>query len=64
MSSTRNPRENVAGDAGVGGYGKDFAPNDRDFQKIRSKARDVMNGSASFTNSEMQRILARLLLGR
>lgn len=64
MSTTRSPREEVAAEAGLGGYGKDFAPNDREFQAIRQKARDVMGGSQKFSNSELQKIIARLLLAR
>jgi hypothetical protein len=64
MSSTRDPREEVAAEAGVGGYGKDFAPNDREYTTIRRKARDVMNGSQKFSHDELQKIIARLLLAR
>jgi hypothetical protein len=64
MSSTRNPREEVAADAGIGGYGKDFAPQDREFQQLRMKARDVMDGNQSFTMKELQKIVARHLLAR
>ena len=63
-SSTRDPREEVAADIGIGGYGKDFAPQDREYAVIRQKARDVMSGSQSFSMAEIQKILARLLLGR
>jgi hypothetical protein len=64
VSTTRSPREEVAAEAGLGGYGKDFAPNDREYAAIRQKARDVMNGSQSFSMPEIQKILARLLLAR
>lgn len=64
MSSTRDPREEVAADAGRGGYGKDFGPNDKEYQQIRSKARDVMNGNQSFSMKELQKIISRMLLAR
>ena len=61
---SRDPREDVSPEAGIGGFGRDFAPNDREYQAIRVKARKVMEGRDSFTMGELQKVVARFLVGR
>ena len=60
----QDPREDVAAPAGQGGFGNDFNPNDKEYQTARMKARGVLEGRAKFTRDELQRLVARFLIGR
>lgn len=64
MSDKRSPRENVAPLAGLGGFAKDFGPPDREFQEVREKARDVLEGRTKYSMVDLGRIVSRLLIER
>lgn len=55
-----NPKTNVSSDTGSGA----FAPSDREFQEIRLKAKDVLDGNDVYTYEELSKLVARLLEGR
>lgn len=56
------PLENAADTTGEGSSGLDFLPSDREFSRIRQKARAVLEGRAFFSNAEISKILARILV--
>jgi hypothetical protein len=63
MSIARiRPLEKASDTTGEGTDGLDFLPSDRDFARIRQKARAVLEGRASFSTQEMNKIIARLLV--
>lgn len=55
MANTRNPRDNVA----KGGSGE-ITPQDKFFLKSRTKVKRVLDGSATFSMKELQRLVAEL----
>lgn len=63
-SSSADPREFVAGDAGVGEFGNDFMPSDQEFQEIRMKLPRVLDGQDNLSYREMELLLCRLFVGR
>lgn len=56
------PLEEAADTTGEGTAGLDFLPSDREFGRIKQKARAVLEGRAFFSNTEIHKILARLLV--
>lgn len=56
------PLEQASDTTGEGTSGLDFLPSDREFGRIKQKARAVLEGRAFFSNAEIQKILARMLV--
>lgn len=56
------PLEKASDTTGEGTTGLDFLPSDREFARIRQKARAVLEGRAFFSNAEISKILARILV--
>jgi hypothetical protein len=56
------PLERASDTTGEGTTGLDFLPSDREFARIRQKARAVLEGRAFFSNAEISKILARILV--
>lgn len=59
MANLSNPKDRPRGQgSGIQG------PEDRYFAKLRTKSRAVRDGREKFTNDEINRIIAQLLLER
>lgn len=56
------PLEKASDTTGEGSTGLDFLPSDREFARIRQKARAVLEGHSTFSYAEINKILARLLV--
>jgi len=60
----QDPKDELDSKAGYNSYGKDFGPSDRHFAHSRTKLRGVIQGRDSLKYDELQRLLARVILGR